>query len=147
MAQQTIGQGPGNLSPEKEFKTVKNTHGAAITKGQWVAIDTVDDNGYTVVLADVDAVGTALAVGVVADASIADDAFGRIQVSGFCDYATGDTNVAAGDFLAIGSTAGTVTGYDLTDMGTPALAHFLICGQAYADDASGVVTCMIHKRI
>ena len=145
MQTQTIGAGPGNLFPEKKFVTMKNTHGSAITKGQWVAIDIVDDNGYTVVLADIDAVGTAKAIGVVADTSIADDAFGRIQVGGFCDFAVVATTVAAGDFLAASSTAGTATGFDLTDMGTPALSHMLFCGQAYADDDSGVGTVFIHS--
>ena len=97
MSQQNVGQGPGNLVPDSEFKMF--LAGAAITKGQCVSLKTGDGTAsYTVVLADSNSTPVQPAIGVAPEA-IASGAWGKIIVSGYAPQVLSGGSVAAGDYL------------------------------------------------
>lgn len=131
--------GPGNASPngDKVFKTMKA--GEAISKGEILVISGVADDGYTVILADVDAVATSGVIGVAAE-DIASGAWGRVQIAGFCDYMITDENVAAGQMLIPDATAGAATGAAISTANSTGF------GQALADDASTLLSAAILWR-
>jgi len=104
MAQQIIGQGPGNLVPDSEKKQYLAS--AAITKGQVVALVTgAGTASYSIVAADSDGTNLDVVVGVAAE-SIASGAWGDVYVSGYCPYVLTDGTVAVGDPLVPHTVAG-----------------------------------------
>ena len=126
-----IGGGPGNEAAPKRFENFKA--GEAISKGEVVAISGTADDGYTVVLADVDAAATYFVKGV-ATADVASGDWGVFQTYGWCEYIVTDGNVADGQVLIADATPGAATG---AAHGTAANGIF---GQAYAADASTLLT-------
>ena len=95
MSDQTIGQGPGNLVPDSEFKLFKAN--GAIAKG-----DVVGLTGVTGYLVDQTDGGVIAPIGVAAE-SAADTAWFRVCVGGFCNYVTNNgTDIVAGDYLVAG---------------------------------------------
>ena len=140
MSQQNVGQGPGNLVPDSEFKMF--LAGAAITKGQCVSLKTGDGTAsYTVVLADSNSTPVQPAIGVAPEA-IASGAWGKIIVSGYAPQVLSGGSVAAGDYLIPDTTAGTVSGTLGTNDG-------LFFGIALSADTGSPVFCdaIIYKRI
>lgn len=141
MSDQIIGQGPGNLVPDSEFKMF--LAGAAITKGQCVSLKTGDGTAsYTVVLADSNSTPVQPAIGVAAEA-IASGAWGKIIVSGYAPQVLSGGSVAAGDYLIPDTTAGTAVS------GTLGTNDGLFFGIALSADTGSPVFCdaIIYKRI
>ena len=140
MAQQIIGQGPGNLVPDTE--TRKFLASEAIDKGECVALVTESGAlGYEVKLA----VAANATIGIAAE-NIASGEWGDIIVGGYCGYTLGDSAIAAGDPIsAHASTAGTC---DTATLG----AAVSIFGEALAADGDGSLATnyfpmLVFKRI
>ncbi len=94
MSSQQIGQGPGNLVADAEFK--QYLANGAVVKGDVLAL--VGTNGYTV-----DQCSTILP-GVVVAAETGTDVWIKCQTGGFCDFVTNDgTDVVANDLLYSGA--------------------------------------------
>lgn len=132
------GQGPGNLVPDKHF--VQCLAAEAISKGEIVALCVTAADGYTVVLADSGAVTTQIVYGVSTE-EIADAAWGKIQVAGFCDYIVTDGGVTAGQMLVASGTAGMASGVIITTANSTAFAHSLTA------DTGAVATDVLLYRV
>ena len=133
------GQGPGNLSPDKHY--MQFLAAEAIDRGECVCVSNTADDGYTVVLSDVDAVATSAVIGVAAE-DIASGAWGKVQIAGFCDYIITDENVAAGQMLIPDATAGAATGAAISTANSTGF------GQALADDATALLSAaMLWRRM
>ena len=135
------GQGPGNLVADKHY--MQFLAGEAISRGEIVSVsaDETTDTGYAVILADTD-VATSLAVIGVAAEDIADGAWGKIQIAGFCDYMVTDGSVAEGQLLHPCSTAGAADSTAITT------ANSMGFGIALADDSSTTLTAAyLFRRI
>lgn len=138
MAQQSIGQGPGNLVPDTETKMFLCA--GTIAKGDVVTMS--GTTGYSII------VGTNVLppVGV---ASIEGGASGdwiQVVTSGFCDYLTCTaTNIVDKDLLyvdASGDAAGVTVGDDL---GVQVGAIF---GQALqAEESTTITKALIFKLV
>ena len=149
MSQQVIGQGPGNLVPDSEFKLFKCA--AAVTKGWAVALSgatavaALSDSSYVDGLcvegADSAAADTAGVIGVAMQSGAQGDWI-KVCVGGFCDYIITDGSVAEGDHLIPTTSDGVVGG---TAGGTRDLLGF---GVALAADASTLLAkAYIEKKI
>lgn len=143
MSQQMVGQGPGNLTPDTEYKQfVAN---GTIAKGDIVGF--YGATGYTVDQANAT---TILPIGVAAEAA-ADGEWFNVVVSGFCNYVKNDgTDVVAYDFL-VSDANGVAIPYTLVEAETDA-GHVgfqnQIFGQSLQADTGTVCTAvMVYKRI
>lgn len=130
----SIGGGPGNENPEKEFFWAKA--GEAISRGETVCWSHAAADGYTVILTDNDAAATAVTNGV-ATSDVASGSWGKFQRRGLGDYLVTDGNVAAGQILLSDATAGAATG---VAYGTATNLNF---GQAIAADSGTLCTSYI----
>lgn len=143
MSQQMVGQGPGNLNPDTEYKQFLAN--GAIAKGDIVGF--YGATGYTVDQANAT---TILPIGVAAEAA-ADGEWFNVVVSGFCNYVKNDgTDVVAYDFL-VSDANGVAIPYTLVEAETDA-GHVgfqnQIFGQSLQADTGTVCTAvMVYKRI
>jgi len=148
MAQQVIGQGPGNNVPDSHTKMFKCA--ATITKGWAVALsgeDAVDalqvtygeaaykhgttiEGAITGVHDAIHGIGFAKESGVLGG-------WIEVVVGGFCDYIVTDGSVVEGDHLVPTASAGVVEGTAGT---TSSILGF---GIALIDDASTLLTAAI----
>jgi len=139
MAQQPIGQGPGNLVPDSETKMFLAN--GAIVKGDVVGLTGV--TGYTV---DQATATTILPIGVAAESGT--DVWIEVVVSGFCDFVTNDgTDVVAGDFLI--AVAGAAAPKTLVEASGDAAVGWQvqIFGQSLGAETGTTCTeVMIYKR-
>lgn len=140
MSDQQIGQGPGNLVPDTEYKYFLAS--TAITLGQCVSMETGKGSAsYSIVLADSNSSPVQPAIGVAAEA-IASGAWGKVIVKGYAAQVLCGGSVAAGDHLVPSTTAGTAVSGTLgtddglffgialsADTGSPVYADAIIYGR------------------
>lgn len=143
MSQQMVGQGPGNLVPDTEYKQFLAN--GAIVKGEIVGF--FGATGYTVDQANAT---TILPIGVAAE-SAADGEWFNVVVSGFCNYVTNDgTDVVAYDFL-VSSAAGVAIPYTLveaeTDAGHVGFQNQIFGQSLQADTGTTCTAVIVFKRI
>ena len=139
MAQQTVGQGPGNLVPDSEVKEFLAS--GTITKGQVVALVTgAGTASYSIVPADSDGTNLDVAVGV-AKASIASGDWGEVYVSGYCPYVLTDGTVSVGDPIVPHTVAGEASVMAAGE-------EHLVIGHALSTDAGTTEVCdaLLWKR-
>jgi len=144
MSQQQIGQGPGNLVPDTEYKEFLCN--GAIAKGDVVGLLLTGTTGYTI---DQCTTTTIPPIGVAAESG-ADGTWIKVVVSGWCDYVTNDgTDVVAGDMLVGG--AGVAIPYTLAEVQADAghVGWFgQIIGQSLGAETGTTCTeCIIYKKI
>ena len=134
MAQQVLGQGPGNLVPDSETRMFLAN--GAVVKGD---VLTVLTNGYTV-----DQCSTILPGLVVAKES-GTDVWIECVVGGFCDFITNDgTDIVANDLLYSG--AGVAVPLALgTDIGVQGGGCFGMSLQAQT--GTTITAAIIFKRV
>ncbi len=137
MSDQIIGQGPGNLVPDSEFKLFKAN--GAIAKG-----DVVGLTGVTGYLVDQTDGGVIAPIGVAAE-SAADAAWFRVCVGGFCNYVTNNgTDIVAGDYLVAG--AGVAVPTTTAEIALTTCTPHLF-GQALgAETSTTLTTAIIYKK-
>lgn len=87
-----IRERQSQLDPEQEFLVVRNVTGVTLTRGQAVCFDALSGNANGVGVVYPYSQGVGLFAGLVHGGSgggttIENQAFGRILVSGFCDWA------------------------------------------------------------
>jgi hypothetical protein len=147
MSQQSIGQGPGNLVPDSEYKMFLCA--AAVTKG-WavglsgavavaarVAAGAADHRvGLSVEGADTDVADANHVIGVAMETG-AQDTWIKVCTGGYCDYIVTDGSVAEGDHLiptaspgVCGGTAGTTRDLEGFGIALDADASTLLVGGA-----------------
>ncbi len=140
MAQQPLGQGPGNLVPDSETKMFLAN--GAVVKGDVVGLSGV--TGYTVDQANAT---TILPIGVAKEGGT--DVWIEVVISGFCDFVTNDgTDVVAGDFLI--AVAGEAVPVTLAEAGATGSAdtEFAIFGQSLGAETGTTCTeAIIFKRL
>lgn len=110
---------------------------------------------FEVVLADADALTTQGVQGIVVSTSIADNQYGIVQVSGvaMCEV-DGTTDLVAGDHLVVGSTAGLLTKWVITDnnavtIGAEILNARFVVGRitnAYTNNGAGRRAVILENR-
>lgn len=80
--------------PDKVFIAVENQEGAALNRGEVVEWDTTNTLGVSV--EELDANESPLVAGIVEDTTIADQAYGLVQVWGYHDAVLTSTTVTVG---------------------------------------------------
>jgi len=138
MAQQIIGQGPGNLVPDTETKMFLCA--GTIARGDVVTMS--GDDGYSII------VGTDVLppIGVASfEGGVAGDWI-KVVTSGFCDYLTCTaTNIVDKDLLwcdSSGDAAGITTGDDMSEESGSVFGMAL-----QAQSGTTITAALIFKRI
>lgn len=144
MSQQIVGQGPGNLVPDTEYKLFLAN--GAIAKGDVVGfLVGTSATGYTI---DQCTTTTIAPIGVAAE-TVADGQWCRVVVSGYCDYVTNDgTDIVAGDFLVGG--AGVAVPKTAAEIAGDSTVGWMaqIFGQALdAETGTTLTEAIIYKKV
>ena len=141
MAQQFVGQGPGNLVPDTETKMFLAN--GTVTKGDVVGllVGALPMTGYTVDQCS----ATIQAIGVAAETGT--DVWIKVVVSGFCDFVTNDgTDVVAGDYLL--GAAGVAQPGTIAELESDASDIIQVFGQSLSEQTGTTCTeVLIFKRI
>lgn len=141
MAQQILGQGPGNLVPDTETKMFLAN--GAVVKGDVVGllVGTAPMTGYTVDQCS----ATIQAIGVAAESGT--DVWIEVVISGFCDFVTNDgTDVVAGDYLL--GAAGVAQPGTIAELESDASDIIQVFGQSLSEETGTTCTeVIIFKHI
>ena len=142
MAQKRIGQGVGNVAPDREYREFLAN--GTVTKGEFVGF--VGTTGYTVDQANIT---TCKAIGVARETGT--DVWIKVQISGHCDFVTNDgTDVVAYDYLCSDATGHAVpyTTAELSTAGGTEGYEFHCIGQSLeAETGTTCTNVMLYKKL